>query len=123
MRSIAAALLIVIASPALAGPRQFDLICTARREAPWSGRVSIDLDAASWCEAACDGRRAIAEVRPDLLILDQSDGLRPDGTHVVRFEVNRTDGGFFRALDTSPSGFVTGQCVAAPFTPFPPTKF
>lgn len=129
----AALALILVATPAVAAPDQFDLDCsgTTRTQTvstdktePFTRHYRIDLESKRWCAADCGAVHPIAEVQESYLKLEPgSDEYTPEGRKTFTSMISRTTGAETvtyavtgRDLYTSES---RAQCRAAAFSGFP----
>jgi hypothetical protein len=121
--------LAVLASPAVAQPARFDLICTgtdasAAKTIPDNRRYTIDLTAKRWCRTSeCEQGVPIERVTADEITLRRNDQ-RSSAYHHVHY-ISRTKGTYTERLEGAgaASSTATGTCKPAPFSGFPKAKF
>lgn len=115
------------AGAAVAGPAQFDLVCTgaakdevAGTQTPWSDRISVDLSAGAYCEQVCATPKAITLVEPGYLFFVGGRLVTGAPTAGPAFFINRVTGEVFKR-DYGPA--MAGKCSIEPFTAFPKNLF
>lgn len=130
---VSAAAAITATLPAMAQtPEKFDLVCAidARDRYPArEERYSVDLAASKWCGPRCIAPEAIAEVKPDYLLLKNMGPISPginsrNDKHTIK--IQRADGAYRSVFAMRSAGLYEvdqGACSVAAFTPFPKTMF
>ena len=110
----------LIASPAIAAPDQFDLVCTSGKDVT---RYRVDLARNEACADTCDRVWKMGEATSgQLKLIDRTPAYRGDLEE--RSIVNRSTGAWHYTMTLRPIAHQKdGKCEAAPFSGFPAAKF